>query len=67
MSLSFPLMFLALGLWFFAEGALFFLGAERLRPMLLQLAETEPKILRRMGFFSMCAGLGIIAIINKVL
>lgn len=50
----------ALGLAFIIEGVPYFLFAERMRTMLISLAESPPLVLRLMGLFGM--GLGLLVI-----
>ncbi|ABB39980.1 Protein of unknown function DUF2065 [Oleidesulfovibrio alaskensis G20] len=52
----------AVGLWLFAEGITFFLGAERLKPVLRALAETRTAHLRITGLVMMLLGVGAVAL-----
>ncbi len=59
------LLFLAaLGLMFFLEGLLYFVGARHLRPFFLKLAETEPDRLRLYGLGGMLAGTTCVALVR---
>ncbi len=60
MQLDWRLFLLALGLAFVLEGAVYFIGAERMRPVLKLLAERPAGDLRKLGLTAIILGLLLI-------
>jgi len=52
----------AVGLAFIMEGAVYFLGAERMRPMLLRLIQRPASDLRKLGLTALILGLLLVAL-----
>ena len=65
MHLDWRLFLLALGLAFVLEGAVYFLGAERMRPVFKLLAERPAKDLRKLGLTAIILGLLLIYFVRS--
>lgn len=64
MHLDWRLFLLALGLAFVLEGVVYFLGAERVRPVLRLLSERPAGDLRKLGLTAIILGLLLIYFIR---